>query len=131
MQLQAYHSPLPFVLDRDAHVVLLPGVDLDEFDPQVAITMSAATKLMRGRTRTRLGDDGRERLQLQHVALGVARRWTGRGWHVELADLHGAVATYTLRLPALRLSGQLLTMTAWVLAFERARARLSARGPRS
>lgn len=126
MQLQAYHAPLPFVLDREAQLVLLPSVNLDDFDPQAALSIREAVKLMRGRTRPNPSPHDPARTSLRHVHIHVAGRWARRGWSVQLED-RGEVVTFTLRLPVVKLGGELLTMPAWVRAFENARWRLSAR----
>lgn len=112
---------LPYLLDHDTRTITLPGVHADTFDHETAVDLTEACLLMRGRTKLRVDERGRERLQLRHVAVVVARRWASRGWRIELYG-----EKYTLRLPTVRFVGKLLTMSAWVLAFERARARLSA-----
>lgn len=114
-------SALPFTLDRPSRTVVLPGVNLDDFDPAQAITLTQAANMLRGRRLKRLVN-GRDLTHTPHVHLNVARRWANprRGWKVRLED-----GEYTLRLPAVKMGGELLFMAAWVEAFERARARLS------
>lgn len=84
------------------------GVDLAAFDRQRALTLSEATKMMRGRK--------------GHVHREIALRWANprRGYRPSGPD--GPV----LLLPIVKVDGMRLTMPEWVRAFEEMRKSLSA-----
>ena len=109
-------TTLPYILDRPNLLILPP--------PQIALlapTASTAWSLRQAAAHMR-GRGGRR------PHLNVVRRWCGhRGWTVELQDLSTPTQTarWTLRLPSVRLSREIITMQAWVEWFERTRLRLS------
>lgn len=89
------------------HLVDL-GVDLATFDRQRAITLTQATKLMKGRK--------------GHLHREIVMRWANprRGFRP------GCPGGPILVLPIVRIDGMRLTMPEWVAAFEDMRKRLGA-----
>lgn len=112
----APHRPpipgLPFNLDRAKREILPPANFPALDDPTSAITITEATKLMRGR--------GGKKPHPTEV-----RRWASHGWKTALRGDDGTVGTWTLRFPMQRLGRELVTLPAWVAWFERMRLRFS------
>lgn len=89
------------------HLVDL-GIDVSSFDRQRAVTLTQATKLMKGRK--------------GHVHREVVQRWANprRGYRPD--GPNGP----TLVLPIVKIDGVRLTMPEWVLAFEAMRKQITA-----
>src|SRR5438132_6781778 len=89
------------------HLVEL-GIDLGTFDRQRAVSLTQATKLMKGRK--------------GHLHREVVLRWANPRRGYRPAGPDGPV----LILPIVKIDGLKLTMPEWVLAFEAMRRQLTA-----
>jgi hypothetical protein len=89
------------------HLVDL-GIDLATFDRQRALTLTQATKMMRGRK--------------GHIHREIALRWANPRRGYRPTGPEGPV----LLLPIVKVDGKPLTMPEWVRAFEEMRKSLSA-----
>src|SRR5438034_6956519 len=86
------------------------GIDFGTFDRQRAVTLTHATKLMKGRK--------------GHLHREIVLRWANPRRGYRPAGPDGPV----LLLPLVKVDGLRLTMPEWILAFEDMRKRLAAPG---